>query len=338
MRVTLGDIKNPALSRIPQALGICATDARLVAWLNEGTQRLLWKGKWWGSCGKYNICASGGCITLPRQIAAIESVAICRQPVRVVDFWFEFLDSGAGTIGPQNCYPQAVMRGRHCVFTDITGTDKKLIFLCDVVQDVGKTVLCLGYDQNGNWIRTMQGGAWADGELITLSQSPGTTSVNLFTSITDIQFTSSMQGQSWLYSVSQTDGSKLMLGHYQYNEPRPSYARYFFPTLQNCQSQNSCGQQLVEIMAKHEFIPVVNDTDYLILGNIPALKEICLALQSAENEPDNLKKNSIIASGEGLAMAELDSELDHYLGSGRRIGIEMLGSSVGDLQPVETFI
>ncbi len=336
MRITLIDVKN---SRIPAALGICATDARLIAWLNEAVERLLYEGKYFGTYAKFRICSTDNCITLPRQIATIEVAAVCGRWIPVHDLWFEFLESGAGTRGGQGqCgLNEADYRGAFPTFSDLIGTNKKLRWLCDVSDDIGKEALFLGYDQNGNWIRTVQNGALADGEVIAASQSPGTLSSNFFSSVTDIQFPSDMAGQHWLYEYNNDTTVLRLIGHYQYDETRPSYARYFIPSLASCGqtvSDGTCNSRMVEIIGKLAFIPVQVDTDYVIFGNIPALKEMMVALKYAENEMDSLRKNAIVASGLAVAKSILDKELSHYLGDGREVGITMMGSSVGHIDPV----
>lgn len=352
MRISLADARN---SRIPPALGLCGTSSKFTAYLNEATERLLRRGLWWGAYGRYRICADDNCITLPVQLANLESLATCGMPAPVRDMWYEFLANGPGPVNGQisgttsgSCcggssfgcgcsVPGAILRGHFCTFKDIIPSGKKLNLICDLATDVGKTALCLGYDDNGNWIRTLQGGSYKDGEVIAFAQGAGTNSLNFFSSITDIQLPSNMDGQSWLYEYNNATTTKRMIGHYQYFETRPSYARYFFPQLcGSCSTSDStgCSQTSVEIIAKHEFIPVVNDTDYLILSNIPALKEMCVAIKNAEQVPDSLEKNKIIASGMAMAMAELDAELAHYVGNGHNFGVNLVGSSLVTADPV----
>lgn len=336
-RLTGQDLLN---SRIQFAIGMC-DQARQFAYCNAAQRRLLWKGKWFGTYAKFLICATDGCITLPGQIATIEMAAICGRPIPVHDQWFEFMGSGAGIRGCFNsCWNEAQSKGYFPVFSDIVGTDKKLNFICDVSTDVGKTVLLLGYDANGNWIRTIQNGVYQDGEVIALAQTNGTTTQNFFSAITGIQFVSAMDGQSWLYEYSTTALTKRLIGHYQYNELKPSYARYLFPSIQQqtCTGTTCTNTVRVEIMAKLEFMPLVQPTDYLIIQNLEALEEMMQALVKAEDTRDATERMAIIASGEKTAVDILNAQLNHYLGDGRERGIQMQGSSVGDLCPVDNFI
>lgn len=336
MRTTLADLR---ASRIPKALGVCATDSRIVEFANEAQQRLLTEGHWWGTTQKFRICASEGCITMPPQVATIEKAAICKVPIPIHDFWFEFLASGAGLREACDCWPEANYQGQFPAFSDIIGVNKKLRFVCDLATDVSKQVLALGYDENGNWIRTDQSGTILDGELITLAQSPGTNSTKLFSSITDIQFPNDMDGQTWLYEYNTSTMVQRMIGKYEYWETRPSYARYLFPSIRgNCSSTGTCQQQSIEVIGKLEFVPVKKDTDYLIIGNLPAMKEMMVAINRAENEPDSEKANNIIVKGLAVAKGILDKELAHYLGDGRVIGVELVGSSIATADPVQTIL
>ncbi len=357
MILTLADVR---ASRIPRVLGVCPTDVRVVEFVNEATQRLLTKGHWWGSYGRFRICATEGCLTLPPQIAAIERASICGQPVRVHDQWYEFLENGYGirTGGSSNsgdsssvsctsgaCAPcfgmsEALQRGTYPTFGDIRGVNKKLNFTCDFPTDVGKEVLALGYDENANWIRTEQDGVIKDGELVALAQSAGTTSNHFFSSVTGLQIPDDMDGQWWLYEYNNDTAFRRMLGWYQYFETRPNYQRYFFPSIGAGSAENEdgdCTLTTVDLIAKLDFIPVKNDTDYLIIGNLPALKDMSRAIYLAENEPDGEKAERLLVAGERMALRELDAELDHYLGQ-RVVGVDIVGASVGFTQPVENLL
>jgi hypothetical protein len=350
-KTTVQDMMN---SRIPNACGVAPGDSRLYQWANEATNRLIFLGKWFDATGRFNICVTNGCVTLPRGIATPEAININGQPTAIRDFWYEFLANGLGTRESQcaggsggNSWPgccgmnEAIYRGRFPTFADITGTTSKVNFVCDLSVDVGNEVIVFGFDQNNNWIRTVQNGVYADGEVIALAQSSGTISQNYFSIVTGVQFQDPMSGQSWLYGydTSTSPATVTMLGHYQYDEVNPSYPRYYFPSIR-CPSNSSTGCQTtkVEMIAKLEYMPVRVPTDYLILGNLPALKEMMVALKKSENEPDNVKANQIIASGMMLAKQILDDELDHETGSGRTIGMTVIGSSVGDTEPIPVFM
>jgi hypothetical protein len=345
VRRTFQDAQN---SRVPNELGVCPTGATFAAWLNNAQERLLNKGHWWGTTVPAAMCATSGCVTLPPQVASLEKAAICGRPIPVHDMFFEFLEGGWGTRNNSNgncssggggsCgIPEADYRGRFPVQSDIIPAKKKLNFVCDVSTDIGKTVLALGYDDNGNWIRTIQNGVYMDGEVIAFAQSAGTNSVNFFSMVTDIQLPGNMDAQTWLYEFDTVATTRRLISHYQYFETRPSYPRYFIPSINACQlaANTACPSILVEAIVKLAFIPVKNPTDYLTIENLPALQEMMVGIKNAENEEDGVKRQQIIELAAASAVNLLNEEASHYLGDGRRIGIEVVGSSLGDIQPVE---
>lgn len=353
MKITLADVR---ASRVPAALGLCATDARIVAFVNEAQERLLTKGKWYGTYGRFRICASDGCITIPPQLATIERAAICGMAVRMRDMWYEFLENGYGLRsgcsdntntgssccgggGMSDCgMGEGLYRGAFPTFRDIIPDAKKLNFICDLLSDVGKEVLALGYDDNGNWIRTSQGGTIKDGEIIAFAQAGGTTSTNFFSSVTDVQLPANMDGQSWIYEYDTVATTKRLLSHYEYFETRPSYARYLFPSIRvSADTEGVCTQTAVDIIGKLEYIPVKVDTDYLVISSIPALKAMVVAICNSEKAPDAMQKAATIAAGYKEALAELDSQLNHYMGEPIR-GVNIIGNSIGSVQPVPNLV
>jgi hypothetical protein len=302
---------------------------------------LLTKGHWWGTCNRYKICATSSCVTLPSKIATAELSTVCGQPNQIRDFWYELLENGIGVRDSSSGTNEAIFRGAFPTFLDIVGpTPKKVVFQCDISADVNKRVLVLGYDANQNWIRTNQGGTILDGEIILLTQSPGTTSVNTFSKVTGIQFLDTMAGQSWLYELNTSTAAKRLIGQYNYWDQLPAFQRYFYPSI-GCAGTNSDGTPrmcLVEIVGKTAFVPVVNDNDYLVIGNLPAIEFMAMGNEAARKEMDMTKKQAIITSAYAMAVAELDTELDHYLGSGRRMGFTVSGSSIGQACPIETLL
>lgn len=358
MRTTLLDARN---SRIPAAIGCCPTDARFVALLNEAQQRLLVEGMWWGTLQRWKMSATDGTIALPSNIASIQAIAICGAPASLRDQIYEFLDNGFGIRGtpvspssatgntnagsccwnsylsPYGCMNEAIFRGNFCTFYEVNtdGNAKSINAVCDRASDVGKAVLFYGYDTNNNWIRTVQNGSVKDGEVIILAQGAGNSSAFNWSRITDIQPPTTLDGQWWLYERDTGTAATRLLGQYQHYDLRPAFARYFFPSIVAQTLQDGSVKQVnLEALVKMEFIPARNDTDYLLIGNLPALKEMVVALNRAENDANNLASNQIIASGLATAKNILDKELDHYLGAGRKMGINIVGSSLGDVSPV----
>lgn len=361
-------------SRIPASVGLGPTDAKLLQWTNEAQERLLNRGLFWGTYGKFKLAAYGNLITLPPNIAAIETMNVCGAPTEIHDLWFEFLQFGFGSRSSQaaGCcgasfwatpdawacgLPEADYRGQFPTFRDLTITTDplKLVWVCDSSADTTTTVTVTGYDASGNWIRTNPGGIWQDGETITLAQSPGTTSVNTFSRISNISFSAQRKGQCWLYESDTVTNALTLTGWYQWWETSPSYGRWLLPNIPQPATActpparwqqtwtdrelplppTSCNPVLVEIVGKLEYIPVQQSSDYLIIQSIPALKA---AMQSIKKYEDGVSTSDFMEAEAFMnqAVELLDQQLDQYIGSGRRIGINVIGAC-GDGLPVQTF-
>src|SRR5258708_3303558 len=110
--------------------------------------------------------------------------------------------------------------------------------------------------------------------------------------MTDIQFNEDRDSVVWAYEYNNDTALRRMIGTYQAFETKPSYARYFYPSIspQPNSDDSGCAQVLVEAVAKLNYWPVKVPTDYLCIPCIPALKEMMMAINSAEHQPDAVEK------------------------------------------------
>lgn len=328
MRRTLNDVY---LSLLPTALNLVPPDPRIAQYVNDATEALLIRGHWKGTSDKATIQVTSQLITIPPHFETADQFALCNQPIPLRGQWFEFSPGGWGVINdptPSRTSPllfsrNALRRNNACTFQDITaGAPTQLTVWCDVAADAGATILLCGFDNASptpNWIRTQQNGVWADGEVVTLAQGSGTTTANTFSRLTGIQKPVT-SGQLWIKQASDS----TLIGHLEYWETNPSYARYLIPTLPNTTTQ-------VDIMGKLAFRPVVNPTDWLIIGNMNALTFAALA-----------KKMALVATGEALgkaaslmagAVSELNNELQHSTGDGEQVTVRWSGMNPASGEP-----
>lgn len=321
MKTTVQQLK---ASRIPQVLGLCSDDVRVLDYANEAMQRLMSRGKWVGTFQRMLICTSQGCLTWPRQVETIEAIALCDVPVTIRNEWFEFLSNGTGLQSADSCGIQLFDRGTFCTFNDIAGQNKKIRVYADVTEAAGSKILLQGYDENGIWIRTEVGGEWVDGEYVDISTTP-TNSTKLFTSLTGVQKPAT-NGIVRLYEFNVDDSTQRAIAIYEPDETVPSYRRSLLTGLTGfggcCGQSEDCDDKPVTVMAKLKFIPVRVDTDYLPIGNLAAVKDMCQSIKKLEN---NLFEES--KAYEASAINELDQELRSYLGDGAKIVMTVSGAS-----------
>lgn len=307
MKATLGDAKTQI---DVSTLGVPACSAAFVQLLNEATQRLLMgPERWWDVHHKMSICAYNGCITWPRDVASIESVAICSTPITIRNEWFEFLESGYGIRNCEStCDRQLLDRGTAVTFKDIRhGYTIKLVTEKEEAEDLEMGFL--GYDCQGNWIRTQDiSGNWRDGFWAAIPIAPNVPYIGQVQfglgAITEI-IKPETNGFVNLYDYNILTGDQKKIGVYEHDETRPAYRKSFITGLSETTNNT------VTVMYKQEYKPVKDDNDFLLIANIPALSEMMMAIKLYRQNQMQL------ASGhEGKAYQILDREVSHYIGSG----------------------
>lgn len=307
----------PTMARI---LGVCETDPRVVSYANEAQERLIYRGKWVGALARYRICINSSCITWPRNIDTIEAFWVCNEPGMVRNMWYENDGNGFGQREQScGCGSSLIDRGQSCCFDDIPpGQSWYMRINTDVAEAADARVLIQGYDQNGNWIRTMDSGSYVDGVYLPINTTPATTS-QIFGMTPTAIIKPATRGAIRLYAIKVSDGSTLPLGYYESDETLPTYRRSFIPGLENrsacdCitgEGDPACLKKFVTVIAKLRHIPVVNGNDFFVLGNLPALKDM---VQSIMKREKNLMGEA--AAYEASALNELEKELHAYEGDG----------------------
>lgn len=288
MRATLESCKYA----LQQASGRCLADPVLLDYLNQAMQRLLPEGDWVGTVARYNFCAVQSCITLPAEVQTMQGYFIPDapdgRPGHVRDDWYEMVDNGPGVLSDTSAYSNtldtAVDAGQASTFFDICGSEKKVKVYCDVAEAAGAYITVKGLDDNGNWIRTFVSGSWIDGEQILLDNATPQTSVNFFSSIRAVDKPVT-NGAVRLYQYN-VDTTQNLIAVYEYRETLPCYRRYKIPGLL-VKAGEEGSPILIKALCKRAYLPILNDTDELIIANIGALKNAirCIIMED-DQMPD----------------------------------------------------
>lgn len=302
-----------ASQRIAKMLNICATDPRVAEYLNAAVQRLLPKGKWVGTLARYQVCTASACLTWPREIETIESWSVNKCPGVVRDFWYERNPNGPGMQTSLSFDGTALIDrvGQFVAFDDVHGANQRLIVYCDNALDAGKTILLNYYDTNGNKVIALNGNEW--GDRITLVAPPAYASArfNVMPSgLYGVQKDVTL-GVVRLYSFDMVALTQYPLGYYEPDEVLPAYRRSFVPGLPNVPTSSTCSTPIVDIIGKLAFVPVKNQSDYLMIGCLPALEAEVRAVLAEEQ--GDLKT---ALTEEALAVKRLEDELASYTGDG----------------------
>lgn len=309
-RLRLTDVREP----VGRIMNMDPASTTVRRYINEAHARLVPKGKWVGTMQLYRVCVNDSCLVWPRQIETIEAWALCQDVGIVRNKWYEFISSGPGILKEsQNWFRTLVDRGTVPAFDEIdNGTNYKITVQAGVTES-GKRILLQGYDENAQWIRTLDAGSWVDGEYVTVSTTATQTS-NFFTSLTGV-IKPVTNGPVRLFQYNNTTGVVgKALAYYENDETVPIYRRSFVPGMANitgCDGDSDCDSKSVTVMAKLRHIEVTNDNDFLLLGSASAIK---LMVQAILKEERNLMNEALVY--EQKAIKELQDELQSFEGDG----------------------
>lgn len=301
MKLTLGDVR----ASVAKLLSMASTDSRVVNYINEAQERLVYKGKWPNTYVRYAVTNSNGTITWPRQLETIEAVAVNDTPAIIRNEWYEFLESGVGLRDSDDGDGLTLIdRAEAVSFSDIDGLDKKLKVVTKSDTDVGKTMILQGYDENGDWIRTQDGSSHIDGEKVTLvASSSSVTTTNKFSGLSGV-IRDKTNYNVLLKEYDTAGGTDRTIAEYQPTEARPTYRRSLIAGLPDTSTKT------VTVVGKLRFVPVENDNDWLYINYEGALKLMVQAIRKEETNSEDASRY------EGKAIQLLQDQLLHYLGDG----------------------
>lgn len=325
-RLRLHDIR---LSRLPEVVGKCQADiSGIASYVNSAQRRLLMCREtgdegWWGTWAEVAITLVSRVnpyITLPRQIARLEKMNVCKHPVFIQNQFYEYLDFGNGRMPQRHrddyCLTQSFTRNNVITFADLTAPPKILrVYITDTADnDPTKRVLFQGTDQNSSVIYSQDGVQMVKGTFVTLG-SPFTDTTMSFNTISGIQ-KDVTAGDIQIFQVDPTTGDESLLLTMEPGEKVAGYRRYYLNSLPTscCHTcSGSTPQSLtVTALAKLELLPVVVDTDYLLFQNLEAIIEEACAVRYSEIDSASSKQ---MAQEKHLqAVRYLQGELVHYLG------------------------
>lgn len=343
MRLTFRKVRE---SRIPQALLLCAGDTpRLLSFINEAQERLIhaggetgWYGGWYKTI--FNI-SSDNEISLDRYIARVINVAVCGTPVSIENQFYEFVEAG---VGPQDtdcstCVTSSnklelIDRGMFPTQVPISATNKRIRLYATDSRDYGKQVVISGKDSNSRIVRTLNNGLDFNGEVVTLA-TPFSDTVTVWAEgdLSGIQKQLTI-GDVLVYEYDATTGDEDLIALLDARDTVCQFRRYY---VSNFSATCCTGCTQVEGMAKLEYVPVEKDTDYLVIGNIPALKEECESIRYSEM--DSVQALALSEQKHKRAIQLLQNELSHYMGKSRAtVNIPIFGSAKLENQSIGALI
>lgn len=284
--------------------GLCDDDPKVLDYFNQAQEMLINSGKWSQLVTKFKMCTTNCCVSLPRQFESIIGISIQGRPTLTEGQLYEVLNVGPGTDHREYNAPAVIDQGWVPTHHDVCG-QKLLRVYTDIPLPASASayIQISGLDENNEPIQTPVGGNYIDGERISLSASP-VTSTKTFTRITKV-IKAVTQGRVRLYQVDATTGNEDLLAIFEPGETFPSYRRYKIPKI-DARPDNPI--ELL-IVAKQKFVPVVALDDEIQVTNLQALKFAAQALQYWEAE--NFESGEL---AERKALQHLDRELKQVQG------------------------
>ena len=286
--LTFGAAKESSLQNIS---GVCVSKPAFAQQLNEGVQRLMTYGNFWGTVVKGKCCVSNGCVSWPRQIGTLLATNLGGQHRQIQNKWYEFMPLSAGDcVGSRrwNSNVTVVDDGVSPVFSNVPcGTPMYIRVYTRLSVDIGKTLTIYGTDEFGQPLMTRdQLGNWYQGETVT-TVSGYIQTAKKFREVTRIskELTTGMLD---VYAYDSTADLLYDMAHYEPSETEPRYRHTSVRgggagRIGCCTSSDGAKAMQVTFLAKLKFIPVVLDSDIVQIDNIAALKFIVQSLRSSEN-------------------------------------------------------
>ena len=317
-RLTFAQVR---ASDFPQAVQMCANDMPQLARRANRVQEILincgGETGWFGGWAKilFQPDRLNPYITLPREYARIINMDVCRRPIRVQNEFYETLYAGIGLRPGTNCDDwcgllQGYERGTFPTMVDLTGTKLVRAYITDD-RDVGKRILVDALDQNGNRIYNTDVLSQVSGFYLVLDK-PFVTSSFTISQLRSIQKDPTF-GDVLFKSVDAVTGEEVLLSRYQPDEENPAYRRYYIDSLpSSCCPGTVPGTVQVTAMAKYDFIPVVRDTDFMIISCLPALIEEAKAIRFSDM--DAAESVNFESKSHRRAIKLLQDQQRHFLG------------------------
>lgn len=225
--------------------------------LNEVCERYTKSGKWKGAVVETTFASADGFITLPYEFESVLAMTYNRAPSLVYTQFHTYTINGPGELQDSLTWPGILtdMGDGYPTQANITTTGV-LKVMTDAADD-GKTIRIYGLDQNGVEVYDSSG---VPGITVTTA-APFVLTSKQFSKMTGIQACPDptiLMTKFW----SLYDAGNNLLSTYYPGESRPCYRRY----------QTGQAEEAIRLICQRRFLRMRNESDWVIPGNIPAIR------------------------------------------------------------------
>ena len=330
MSLTLSECLVP----VGKVTNLCSTDSRVTDYINQACERLLWKGNYKSTYGRFAITAttsnsSGAIIAWPRELQTIHKAYLDYSQVSIRNGWYEFLEHGPGLLDAATYSGvQCIDRGSSPLAMDLAAGEVLRLYTT-VAADANQVILVQGKDSTGTEIRTeypVSSGTYITGRKLTLTgtyvQSP-----EQWTTVDAVQKPVT-KGSITVKAYNTTTLVERTIGVWHANDTKPEYRRSIIPGL----FVDGSTSKTVTVIGSLRFIPATVSTDWVIPDNLAAIKLMTRAIYLEEND-----RISDAAGYEALAKQKLEEQLLTFIGPAKQpLGLDY-GRTYGGagLSPVQ---
>lgn len=223
--------------------------------------------------GYVDLCVVNNDITLPREVDTVLAVNVNGKPAILRDQMYRFHLNGLGDC-KQPCINHCEDRGLFPTYRDLT-TPSKLVAIVDLEDDENSPLWAYGYDQNGVWIRTEEGGVMKDGYRVptVYGASVPDEGAPTFSRVVRIR-KGVTKGRVRLSSYDLSDSTGVLVGVMDADETDPQYRRLRI---------RGCSNNWVRVMYRKRVYKIRSDDDLIPL---PATLPLLMMLRALKAYTD----------------------------------------------------
>ena len=278
---------------------LASSPAMFVSELNEITQRLMGSDIWSGCSTEVLFPHStDGYFVLPRQFIAVLGYNINNVPSSVFGQFHQFIECGIGWQSENRMTMNGLIEDGFMVTQKQTSGTFYLRVKPSEAADNNKEIRLFGLDDQDPPQPVYT--AAAEGIQLII-QVPQATTLQKFTAVTGIQAPANMRGSWTLWQVDTTTGTEVQIGQYYPGQTVPRFHKFKV----GIRRQTDC----IRCFCRRQWIELVNETDFVYPGYLPAIKLGFKALQL--EDANKISPSNTPNSTEMWAQSEeeLDKEL-----------------------------
>lgn len=324
IRATYASLKSE-LARIAGVSGMDVNDARVLSYTNLATQELMNEWDWPQLICRMKFKTTSRHINVPSEFDRIISINVNGVNMPLQSPWFEF--SGYGPRWPSsygtglNNFDYSLLREGEGVldreevatFQDIPSDGSSYfptIYATanELVNGVRPVGTLLGYDQNGQWIRSQDtSGSWIDGVQFAINGDSAPYGVTLTQAFSVVTAFVKPVTNGWLNLYVSGTQLNYFIGSYAPYDTNPFYRHYDIPGLTT--GTTYC----VLARLRKRFTPIVLPGDFLLIPNLPALSTMVQAVYYRE-----AKDFQSYEAYKQIAVDILKKDMTAYIGKQRQ--------------------